>query len=121
MNIEQAVNSALAQAHGILSGDHDQMLVVFGIDGDALTFTFETPRFTYPMMHKTGVQVAYLHPECAVLITRNGDYLVVAGKSRDDQSRWMLVPTGDDERLVVLERVTFTSVDLFWDGVREEE
>ena len=123
MNIEEAIEAALAQAGPVITGDREQMLVVFDIDGDAITFTFETPRFTYPMMHKTGVQVAYLHPECAVLITRHKGHLVIAGKTRDDQQKWMLTPLmdGDRDRPIVLERVMLTSIDMFWDGVREED
>ena len=123
MNVEEAIESALVVAQPVIVGDHEQMLMVFDVDGDALIFSFETVRFSYPMMHKTGVQVAYLHPECAVLITRGKDHLIIAGKTRDDQQKWMLTPLneGDRNRPIVLDRVALTSIDLFWDGVREEE
>ena len=123
MKIDDAVAAALKLALPVISGDREQMFVVFDVDGDAITFSFETVRFSYPMMHKTGVQVAYLHPECAVLITRGKDHLIIAGKTRDDQQKWMLTPLneGDRNRPIVLDRVALTSIDLFWDGVREEE
>ena len=123
MNVEEAIESALVVAQPVIVGDREQMPMVFDVDGDALTFNFENVRFTYPMMHKTGVQVAYLHPECAVLITRGKDHLIIAGKTRDDQQKWMLTPLneGDRNRPIVLDRVALTSIDLFWDGVREEE
>lgn len=123
MNVDEAIESALKQAEPVIAGDREQMLVVFDVDGDAITFTFETPRFTYPMMHKTGVQVAYLHPECAVLITRVGEHILVSGKSRDDQVAWALIPivAGELGERIDLDRVMLTSIDMFWDGVREEE
>ena len=123
MKIDDAVAAALKQALPVINGDREQMLVVFDVDGDAITFSFETVRFTYPMMHKTGVQVAYLHPECAVLITKVGGRVFVSAKSRDGEQKWlMLFAAGADvEEAVVLDRVALTSIDLFWDGVREEE
>ncbi len=123
MDIQQAIDDSLERAQPVIRGDRKQMLIVSDIDGDVIQFEFETPRLTYPMMHKTGVQVAYLHPECVVLVTRSGDYLTVAGKTRDDQQEWMLIPIVGNElgHPIPLERVLYQSVDLFWDGVREED
>jgi hypothetical protein len=123
MNVDDAITSALKQAKPVITGDREQMLVVFDVDGDAITFTFETPRFNYPLMHKTGVQVAYLHPECAVLITKVGEHIFVSGKTREGQQKWMLLHIGGDDidKTIVLDGVALTSIALFWDGVREEE
>jgi len=121
MDIDEAVETAIGRADALIKGERAQLMVIFDVDGDITEFEFECVRFTYSMVHRTGSRVAYLHPECAVLVTRTGQHLAVAAQTRNDEYRWELIPI-EGERLgeaIVLDRVLFQSVHLFWEGVQE--
>ncbi len=125
MDVEQAIGIALDRAR--TTPEREAMMFIFGTHGEPYQVEFATKSIAYGLIAMLGEGLAFLRPECVVLmVVKESDYWVWAG-TRDRQRISRRVPFSFDDGVVLFDepvgdnQLALFPLDLFWDGVFKEE
>jgi len=125
MDVEQAIGIALDRAR--TTPEREAMMFVFGTHGEPYQVEFASTGIAYGLIAKLGESLAFLEPECVVLmVAKEKDYWVWGG-TRDGQRISRRVPFTFDDGVVMFDesvgvnQLALFPLDLFWDGVLKEE